>query len=93
MSLPSFRLDINREVDLIEEVIRLYGLNNIPDVPLKAVSGGVEEKEVAVVWKLLTTWGLHAVVGMETAGGDVWSGRGDKRWCAYEVAEDAMDKW
>jgi phenylalanyl-tRNA synthetase beta chain len=29
---PSFRPDLTREVDLIEEVARIYGLNNIPDV-------------------------------------------------------------
>ncbi len=28
--VPSFRLDLTREVDLIEEVARLYGLNRIP---------------------------------------------------------------
>jgi len=27
---PSFRVDIKREVDLIEEVARLYGFDNIP---------------------------------------------------------------
>ena len=30
VEIPSHRLDLTREVDLIEEVARLYGLNNIP---------------------------------------------------------------
>jgi phenylalanyl-tRNA synthetase beta chain len=30
ISVPSFRVDLKREVDLIEEVARLYGVNRIP---------------------------------------------------------------
>ncbi|MEA2012846.1 MAG: phenylalanine--tRNA ligase subunit beta [Verrucomicrobiota bacterium] len=41
---PSFRLDLEREIDLIEEIARIYGLNNIPAVPILARIGG-ERKE------------------------------------------------
>jgi phenylalanyl-tRNA synthetase beta chain len=37
---PSYRLDIYREADLAEEVARINGLDNIPVIPVKAVSGG-----------------------------------------------------
>jgi phenylalanyl-tRNA synthetase beta chain len=30
--VPSYRLDLTREVDLIEELTRVYGINNIPSV-------------------------------------------------------------
>ncbi len=40
---PTFRVDITREIDLIEEVVRLYGYDHVP-VSLPAVS--VEELEV-----------------------------------------------
>lgn len=40
VAVPAYRLDLTREVDLIEEVARLHGLNNLPDVPVKAVVGG-----------------------------------------------------
>ncbi|WP_241578304.1 phenylalanine--tRNA ligase subunit beta [Rosenbergiella nectarea] len=33
---PSWRIDMEIEEDLIEEVARVYGYNNIPDVPVKA---------------------------------------------------------
>ncbi|MGP1954805.1 MAG: phenylalanine--tRNA ligase subunit beta [Arsenophonus sp. NC-QC1-MAG3] len=33
---PSWRFDIQIEEDLIEEVARVYGYNNIPDMPLQA---------------------------------------------------------
>lgn len=38
--VPSFRLDLEREVDLIEEVARLYGLVNVPAQPEAARVGG-----------------------------------------------------
>lgn len=37
---PSYRPDLTREVDLIEEVARLHGLDKIPVPPPKAVNGG-----------------------------------------------------
>ncbi|MDT8391303.1 MAG: phenylalanine--tRNA ligase subunit beta [Lentisphaeria bacterium] len=40
VAVPAFRLDLTREVDLIEEVARLHGLNNLPAVPVRAVAGG-----------------------------------------------------
>jgi phenylalanyl-tRNA synthetase beta chain len=33
---PSWRFDMNIEEDLIEEIARVYGYNNIPNVPVKA---------------------------------------------------------
>nr|WP_154324960.1 phenylalanine--tRNA ligase subunit beta [Pantoea sp. 201603H] len=33
---PSWRFDIEIEEDLVEEVARIYGYNNIPDVPVQA---------------------------------------------------------
>ncbi len=36
-TVPSFRPDIEREVDVIEEIVRLYGYDNIPE-PVQAAS-------------------------------------------------------
>ncbi|MCX2957486.1 phenylalanine--tRNA ligase subunit beta [Serratia symbiotica] len=33
---PSWRFDMKIEEDLVEEVVRVYGYNNIPDVPVRA---------------------------------------------------------
>ncbi len=41
---PSFRVDISREIDLIEEISRLYGYDNIP-ISLPPVSSGPEVKD------------------------------------------------
>jgi len=37
---PSFRLDLEREADLIEEVARIHGLSNLPDEAAPAIVGG-----------------------------------------------------
>src|SRR6266481_898915 len=42
VDLPTWRLDIEREIDLIEEIARVYGYNKFPDT-LPAFSGGVVE--------------------------------------------------
>jgi phenylalanyl-tRNA synthetase beta chain len=42
VKLPSWRLDIEREVDLIEEVARIYGYNRFPNT-LPAFAGAVVE--------------------------------------------------
>ncbi|CAQ83963.1 MULTISPECIES: phenylalanine--tRNA ligase subunit beta [Photorhabdus] len=34
--VPSWRFDMEIEEDLVEEVARIYGYNNIPDVPMRA---------------------------------------------------------
>ena len=43
--VPAYRFDIRVEVDLIEEVARIYGYNNIPNIAPKASLKMVEQKE------------------------------------------------
>ncbi|MGV3773303.1 MAG: phenylalanine--tRNA ligase subunit beta [Verrucomicrobiales bacterium] len=37
--IPSFRVDLKREVDLIEEIARLYGVDKIPSTPPRGAIG------------------------------------------------------
>jgi phenylalanyl-tRNA synthetase beta chain len=37
--IPTFRVDIKREVDLIEEIARLYGVDKIPSTPPRGAIG------------------------------------------------------
>jgi phenylalanyl-tRNA synthetase beta chain len=64
--LPSWRLDLEREIDLIEEVARVYGYNRFANT-LPAFGEGVRalpwaEKEAAVRGTLLAT-GFHEAIG------------------------------
>ncbi len=46
--VPAYRFDIKIEVDLIEEVARIYGYNNIPNISPKATLKMVEKKEANI---------------------------------------------
>jgi phenylalanyl-tRNA synthetase beta chain len=66
VTLPSWRLDLEREIDLIEEVARVYGYNRFANT-LPAFGGGVRalpwaEKETAVRGTLLAA-GFHEAIG------------------------------
>jgi len=65
--LPSWRLDLEREIDLIEEVARVYGYNRFANT-LPAFGGGVqalpwEEKEAAVRATMLAA-GFHEALSI-----------------------------
>ena len=66
VTLPSWRLDLEREIDLIEEVARVYGYNRFANT-LPDFGGGVRalpwaEKEAAVRATLLAA-GFHEAIG------------------------------
>jgi phenylalanyl-tRNA synthetase beta chain len=65
VSLPSWRLDLEREIDLIEEVARVYGYNRFANT-LPAFSGVVEElpeaRKEAVVRQVLLGLGWNEAV-------------------------------
>lgn len=48
VEIPSFRGDVYREIDLIEEVARMYGYNNIPVKTSISVRGSTKSKEEIV---------------------------------------------
>ena len=35
LSVPAYRVDVTRQADVIEEILRLYGYNKVPDTPLR----------------------------------------------------------
>ena len=49
VEVPAYRFDISIEVDLVEEVARIYGYNNIPNVSPKATLAMREQKEENLV--------------------------------------------
>jgi phenylalanyl-tRNA synthetase beta chain len=51
--VPAYRFDIKVEVDLIEEVARIFGYNNIPNVSPKATLAMREQKEKLIPLKHL----------------------------------------
>jgi phenylalanyl-tRNA synthetase beta chain len=65
--VPAFRVDLKREVDLIEEVARLFGVEKIPSTPPRGAIGSnpydAVHDELADVRRLLTGLGLFEAQG------------------------------
>jgi len=65
--VPSFRVDLKREVDLIEEIVRLHGIDKIPATPPRgAVGTNAFDKtydEIADVRRIFTGLGLSEAQG------------------------------
>ena len=66
VSPPSFRFDLTREADIVEELARIHGYDNIP-ATLPAVRMGAGQGDPLLRWmrktrSLLTTAGLSEVV-------------------------------
>ncbi len=71
-SIPTFRVDLKREVDLIEEIARLHGVDKIPSTaPRGAVGTNAFDAvydEIAAVRRLLTGLGLNEAQGQTLIG-------------------------
>jgi phenylalanyl-tRNA synthetase beta chain len=65
--IPSFRVDIKREIDLVEEVVRLYGIDKIPSTPPRGAIGAnaydAIHDQIADARRILTGLGLNEAQG------------------------------
>ncbi len=65
--VPSWRVDLKREADLIEEIGRLYGVDKIPSTPPRGALGAnsfdATYDQIGEVRRILTGLGLHEAQG------------------------------
>jgi phenylalanyl-tRNA synthetase beta chain len=65
--IPTFRVDLKREADLIEEIARLYGVDKIPATPPRGALGAnafdAAHDEIAEARRILTGLGLNETQG------------------------------
>ncbi len=65
--IPSFRVDLKREIDLIEEIARLYGVERIPATPPRGAIGtnpyDLVHDQLAEVRRILSGLGLCEAQG------------------------------
>ena len=73
-TIPSWRVDMKREVDLIEEVGRLYGIEKIPSTPPRGALGSNEfdsvYDQIGDVRRILTGLGLNETQGQTLVAKD-----------------------
>jgi phenylalanyl-tRNA synthetase beta chain len=66
-NIPTWRVDLKREVDLIEEVARLHGVNNIPSTPPRGALGSNAydsvHDQIAEARRILSGLGLNEAQG------------------------------
>jgi len=66
-NIPTWRVDLKREVDLIEEVARLHGVNNIPSTPPRGALGtnayDLVHDQIAEARRILSGLGLNEAQG------------------------------
>jgi phenylalanyl-tRNA synthetase beta chain len=66
-TIPTFRVDLKREVDLIEEVARLHGVDKIPSTPPRGAIGANEFDvvcdQIAEARRILSGLGLNEAQG------------------------------
>ena len=71
--IPTFRADLKREADLIEEVARLYGVDKIPSTPPRGALGSnaydAVHDAIAEARQILTGLGLHEAQGQTLVSG------------------------
>jgi phenylalanyl-tRNA synthetase beta chain len=65
--IPTFRVDLKREIDLIEEVVRLYGVDKIPATPPRGATGSNSydsvHDQLVDARRILTGLGLNEAQG------------------------------
>jgi phenylalanyl-tRNA synthetase beta chain len=71
--IPTWRVDLKREVDLIEEVGRLYGIDKIPSTPPRGALGtnpyDTVYDQISEARRILTGLGLHEAQGQTLIAG------------------------
>jgi phenylalanyl-tRNA synthetase beta chain len=72
--IPTFRVDLKREVDLIEEIARLHGVEKIPASPPRGAIGANEfdsvHDQIAEARRILTGLGLNEAQGQTLVSRD-----------------------
>src|SRR6185437_12127927 len=56
VAIPSWRGDLDRPIDLVEEILRIYGTERIPPAPVLAPGLAVEDDPVVVFNRRATAY-------------------------------------
>lgn len=97
---PGWRPDISGSADLVEEVIRIYGVNRVPSTPLPQLSGvakpvlTVEQRRVSRARRLLAARGMAEAVNwafIPKAQAEMFGGGARELELANPISTDMSD--
>jgi len=82
LSVPPFKVDVQREIDVIEEILRIYGYNNIvlPDVLKSSLSYRTKpekEKVTNIISDLLVSNGFNEMLSNSLTNADYYKETAD----------------
>jgi phenylalanyl-tRNA synthetase beta chain len=89
LGVPSWRLDVREEIDLVEEVARIYGFENIPSTLASVVLNNQKEKSqdnLSLIKDILVGLGLNEVITHSLIERKSLDGFWDRRDALIEVA-------
>jgi len=92
-SIPTWRVDLKREADLIEEIERLHGLEKVPATPPRGAIGSnpfdTVHDEIAAVRQILCGLGLNEAQGQTlVSSAEFGAGSGDSLRLANPLSSD-----
>ncbi len=97
VTVPSWRTDIVGEADIVEEVLRIYGLDNIPSVPLPSIDHkagltlSLIQKRARAAKRGLASIGMHEAVTwsfMTKAHATLFGGGGEDLTVENPISSD-----
>lgn len=77
LDVPAYRVDVTREADITEEILRIYGFNNVP-IPEKLNSSVTfrakpdQEKLYNTTADLLVAKGFHEIMNNSLTSSQIW---------------------
>ncbi|TVR51897.1 MAG: phenylalanine--tRNA ligase subunit beta [Puniceicoccaceae bacterium] len=85
--IPGFRGDLDRPIDLVEEFLRIYGTDRIPEAPVRSI-GIVAKDDPVAVFQRTAAEHLAANGFLECYNYTLRSGPELKRWLSHSLAEE-----
>ena len=93
--IPTWRVDLKREVDLIEEIERLYGVDKVPATPPRGAIGSNAfdpvYDQMAEARRILTGLGLNEAQGQTLVSCDEWQVASDRKAILENPLSSDMD--
>ena len=96
LKVPTYRVDVQRECDVIEEILRIYGFNSVPiPVSLKSsiiVSKGIpQEKIVKAISNLLVSNGFNEIMNNSLTRKEYYTNLEETLEEAIDALEEASE--
>jgi len=97
VTVPSFRRDVTIDVDIIEEIARMYGYHNIKS-GLPNHAPPVAQPDPVLYWEeeiktRLRDWGFTEIISYSMIAEDMLTRYGDRLSSAYRIANPLSQDW